>query len=183
MLVRVVERRPDQGAHAAVDDHKPLVAVLLRARDLADQGAGGGDHGPPRLDDERQAQVGDLLPDGGDQLGGGRQRRAAARVVDAQPAADVEEAQAGVPLAPDLPDELDHRRGRIAEDVHLRDRGAQVGVDAGQVEAPVGGDLPEEPRELRVADAELGRREARRDVGVDLFEFFFAPRETILSFF
>ena len=155
VLVGIVERRPDQRAHAPVDDDKLLLPVLLDSRHLADQCPGRGHHRPPGLDDKRQIQVGDLLPHRRDQLGGRRQRRAGASVVYPEPAADVQKPQAGVPCLADLADELDHGRRGVAEDVHLGDRRPEVRVHPGEVEALVRGDLLQEPRELGVADAEF----------------------------
>lgn len=88
-------------------------------------------------------------------------------VVDAEAAAKVEVAQLEA-LRVDLTHKVAHDAGGVLERPDLLDRRAEVAVHPDQLHQRLLLDLLQEPAEVRVADAKLGRRHARRDVRVHL---------------
>ncbi len=147
-----VEHRLEVVGHAAVDgDVRHRTA--LDGHDRVDGDPGAADQRAPGLDDQLRVrvQVRRERRDGRRGVVGDRRHGVLRRVGDPQPAAEVVDREA--------PERGQRRRG-AAEPVEVEQLGADVHVQADQLEPRRGRDPVEQPRGVGERDAELGLRAA-----------------------
>ena len=165
--MRLVQRRTDEVVHAGVDDDEVLGLAALQVEHARHQDAGIADQEPPRLEDQRAAEIaGRVLHHR--RIGLGPRRRIVVLAIgNAETAAKID-VRDDVAVGAQGAHELGQQREGVVERLQLGDLAADMHVDAGDLHARqlrrTGVDV------ARAADrnAELVLGLAGRDLGVGL---------------
>ena len=132
VVMRLIERRPDQIVHRGVDDDEILGLAALQIEHARDEDAGIADDQPARLEDQRAAEPARrALDDRGIGVRIGR-RLVVLAIGNAEPAAEIDMLD-GVAVGTQRADEFGQQREGVVERLQIGDLAADMHVDAGDL--------------------------------------------------